>query len=240
MRYPEIDIIKGIAVILMVIYHYFIVSFLIGNPVVDLNNPYIHSLAVISHSTFILMVGINLYNSYKKDKKKFYKKQFFRAMKLLFYGLLMTLVTYYLYPDSFIRYGIFHFIASALIVSMLFIHNKLLINYAIIFFIVISILSTTYSNTFRALCLNTKNFCFNLGLFNFYNSLDHFSFIPYFVYVLVGIKVGQILYSKQKSPFIVPNNKLTNTLALTGKYSLQIYLVHWFILYFLATVQGKV
>ena len=224
----------------MVIYHYFIISSLMKRPVVDLNNPFVSSLAVISHSTFIFMVGINLYNSYKKDKKGFYKKQFYRAMKLLFYGLLMTIITYYLYPDSFIRYGIFHFIASAIIVSMLFIHNKLLVSYAIIFFIVLSILSNKYLNTFRDLCVNTKNFCFNLGLFNYYNSLDHFSFIPFFIYVLVGIKTGQLLYTNQKSPFSVPNNKLTNTLGLTGKYSLQIYLVHWFILYFLLTVQGKV
>jgi len=233
MRFPEIDIIKGVAVILMVIYHYFYMGHLMNKPIVDINNPMIHAMGIISHSTFIFMVGVNLFISYKKNKKEFYKKQVKRAIKLLLCGGLMTLATYLFYPQAFVRYGIFHFLASAIIISMLFVHNRLLTTYGIVFFTVLSALSQYFTNTFGVLCVNTKNICFNLGLYNYFDSVDHFSFIPYFAYVLLGVRASQFIYKNLKSPIQIPKNRVTNSLATTGKYSLEIYLVHWIIIYLL-------
>ena len=187
-RKLEIDIIKGISVILMVLYHYFYMAHLMGSPIVNIYSPWVSSIAVIAHTTFIYMMGVNLHLSYKKNKDTYYKKQIYRAVKLLVIGLLMTLVTYYIFPDKFIRYGIFHFLATAIIVSFPFIKTNLLTTLGIGIFMILALIVQNNSSRFYYLCQSTKNICFNLGMYNFFNSIDHFSFIPYFVYVLLGIK----------------------------------------------------
>jgi uncharacterized membrane protein len=232
-RIIEIDITKGIAVIMMVIYHLFYMAYLMNKPIIDINLPWVSAMAVLSHSIFIYMVGVNLHISYKKDPDGFYRKQSLRALKLLGYGLLMTLITYLIYPNAFIRYGIFHFIASAIIISMVFIQTKLKASFGILLFMIMAFYIENNKDTFGYMCLNTKNLCFNLGLYNNFNSIDHFSFIPFFIYVLLGIKTGQIIYPQLKSPLNIKENKITNGLAIIGKYSLNIYLVHWVIIYIL-------
>ncbi len=232
-RIIEIDMLKGIAVILMVINHLFFMAYLMNRPIIDINLPWVTAMAVLSHSIFIYMVGVNLHISYKKDPIGFYRKQSLRAIKLLGYGLLMTLITFIIYPQAFIRYGIFHFIASAIIISMVFIQSKLKTSFGILFFMIMAFYVENNKQDFGYLCLNTKNVCFNLGLYNYYNSIDHFSFIPFFVYILLGIKTGQIMYPQLKSSLNIKGNKITNSLAIIGKQSLNIYLVHWVIIYIL-------
>ena len=129
MRYPEIDLIKGIAVILMVIFHYFYVAYLMEKPILDINSNMIHLLAVVAHNIFIFMVGVNMIVSYKKHKQKnksedeYIGKQFKRALVLFLIGMAMTAITYIIFPDKYIRFGIFHFISVAILGSLLFINN---------------------------------------------------------------------------------------------------------------------
>ena len=65
-RIIEIDMLKGIAVILMVINHLFFMAYLMNRPIIDINLPWVTAMAVLSHSIFIYMVGVNLHISYKK------------------------------------------------------------------------------------------------------------------------------------------------------------------------------
>ena len=232
-RIIEIDIIKGIAVVLMVVYHLFFMAYMMNKPLVDINLFWVNAMAIVSHSIFIYMVGVNLHISYKKDPDGFYKKQAIRAMKLLGYGLLMTLITYMIYPQAFIRYGIFHFIASAIIVSMVFVQSKLKTSFGILIFMILTFYVENNKEKLSYLCVNTKNLCFNLGLFNYFNSIDHFSFIPFFIYVLLGIKTGQIVYPKLVSPLYIKDTVVSKGLSYIGKHSLNIYLVHWIIIYIL-------
>lgn len=227
-RKIEIDIIKGIAVILMVIYHYFYMAHLMGRPVVNIRLPWVHALAVISHTTFIYMMGVNLHLSYKRNPEDFYKKQVWRVLKLAGLGAIMTLVTYFTYPSAFIRYGIFHFLATAILVSMLFIQSEMKTNIGIGIFLILSLIIQNNPGRFYYLCQSTKNICFNLGVYNFFNAIDHFSFIPFFVYVLFGIKTGQIVYKHgHETLFKIKKSPL----AWIGKHSLNIYIVHWAIIY---------
>jgi uncharacterized membrane protein len=233
-RKQEIDFIKGLAVILMVIYHYFYMAYLMGKPVIDINLPWVHAMAIIAHTTFIFMMGVNLHLSYKRDSENFYRKQIWRALKLLGLGLVMTIITYKLFPNAFIRYGIFHFLASAIIVSMGFIHSESLTSLGASVFAILSFIIGNNPEKFYYLCTSTKNICFNLGLYNYFDAIDHFSFIPFFVYVLLGIKTGQQFY-KTGNETLFKINK--NPISWIGKNSLNIYIVHWAVLYTLLNTQ---
>ncbi len=233
-RIIEIDIIKGIAVSLMVFFHFFMMAELMGKKVVASNHPLILPTAVLAHTTFIIMVGVNLHISYQKnqkDKLQFYKKQVKRSWILFFFALLMSASTYYLFPDKWVRYGIFHFISTAIIASFPFVSSAFRVDLGILVFVILLIFTDAYKDSFYGICSNIKNICFNMGLFNFYGSLDHFSFIPYFIYVLLGIRLGMAIYPNAVSPFRVPQTMVTKSIAYLGKNSLSIYLVHWFILW---------
>jgi len=247
MRYPEIDLIKGIAVILMVIFHYFYVAYLMEKPILDINSNMIHLLAVVAHNIFIFMVGVNMIVSYKKHKQKnksedeYIGKQFKRALLLFIFGMIMTFVTYYIFPAKYIQFGIFHFISLSIIVSLLFINNINYTGIGIILFSILNYLIVNHKSEFVEVCQNNKQICFILGIFNYYSSIDHFSFIPFFLTVLFGMGFGQLIYSKDGKRNInikqldraYKKSPLLKSLGYVGKQSLNIYLVHFIVIYYL-------
>ena len=69
-RFYELDIIKSVAVILMVVFHYFYMYYLIGKPLMDIDNTLLSLSATLSHTIFIVLFGVNLSISYSRSKKK--------------------------------------------------------------------------------------------------------------------------------------------------------------------------
>jgi uncharacterized membrane protein len=246
MRYPEIDIIKGIAIILMVLFHYFYVAYLLGKPVVNIHSKYVSLMATIAHNIFIFMVGVNLVVSYNRTnnatetgRNAYIGKQFKRALLLFILGMVMTFITSILFPDKYIRFGIFHFISLAIMVSLLFIDNIQYTGFGIMIFGLLNYIITNYKSSFYNICNNNKLTCFILGIYNNYSSIDHFSFIPFFLTVLMGMGIGQVFYKGGMRPAntildrVYKNSNAMKSLGYLGKQSLNIYLFHWVIVYYL-------
>lgn len=238
-RIIELDILKGVAVILMVLFHFLMVAQLENKKIVNTRLPYIVMMAIISHTIFIYVVGINLHISYTKysdnDKITFYKKQLKRGFKLLIFGGFMTLMSYLLYPSMFVRFGIFHFLGISIILSFLFVQTKVRTTIGIVLFTLLAMVIKSYKYDLVMYCSQSKNVCFDLGVANFFNSLDHFPIIPYFLYILLGIKTGQYLYSDLPYKTIIPSIQ-ENIIAVIGRKSLEIYLIHWFVIYWVVSL----
>ena len=83
MRKLEIDIFKNIALILMIIYHTFFMIDFMKIYHFNMNSGLLKIIASISHNTFITLAGVNLYLSYKNNKKKnFLKNKIKEYLKL--------------------------------------------------------------------------------------------------------------------------------------------------------------
>ena len=54
----------------------------------------------------------------------FYKRQLFRAFKLMVAGLAITMATKKAFPDKYVRFGIFHFMGAAVVFSMFLMEFK--------------------------------------------------------------------------------------------------------------------
>ena len=92
MRYHIIDLIRGIAFILMVVHHihYF-------NPKYHNNMPhYVNICGNISRTIFIILVGISMsiVNKHKKNKKTHKKFKIPKKYLVLLSALIVTLTTY--------------------------------------------------------------------------------------------------------------------------------------------------
>ena len=121
-RFPELDILKGIAVIMMVVFHFYYLYYILGKDFTTISNPLISNLATISHTIFIIMFGVNFSINYKKNKYKsdYYKKQLKRFGIYLVIAIAISAITYTIFPHKFVIFGIFHFFVAALIMANLF------------------------------------------------------------------------------------------------------------------------
>lgn len=245
-RFPEIDIIKGIAVIMMVIFHYFYVANLMNKSIYQTDSGVLKLMADYSHNIFIFMVGINLVIGYYKNKKKnktdeeYIGKQFKRALQLLIFGLIITFVTKIIFPTNYVRFGIFHFLSLAILCSLLFVNNIEYTLFGMIIFLILNYAIIVNRNNFIGVCSENNYLCFILGIFNYYGSIDHFAFIPHFMTLLSGMAVGHVVYKDGVRNInlsildnVYKNSSLVQGVGYLGKQSLNIYLFHWVIIYYM-------
>ena len=237
-RYPEIDILKGIAVICMVIFHIFYYPNQYGYKEINYELFPLPIIAKIAQFIFITCVGINLVLVYSKnkenDKYEYYKKQFKRISKLIICALLMSSFTYFVFRDNFVKFGILHFIAFSSLLLMPIIDKPNIIQLLIILITVLFFLNIQYPNMFYNIPPHTA---FISGFYSNWNSIDHFPLIPWLAIMCFGVLIGHIYVDKQPDllPKELDNLKLSQFLQTIGSHSLQIYMVHWIILYIIYT-----
>ena len=242
MRFLEIDLIKGIAVIFMVIFHVFYLGEYMNKMNVNTSTGLLHYMAKFAHTTFIICMGINMVinnqsNEKKgKSKKEFYKKIMKRFIVFIIVSCLVSYSSYLAFGSSmFVKFGIFHFMAFASLITSLFVdkHNLCMCAILIINFLVYLIKSNKLS-------FNRINsyIGFALGINTHYSSLDHFPLIPWLSYSLLGVIIGNKLYTNYERNHeelnlnnIINNSNILNTISKLGSKSLEVYLIHFPLIY---------
>jgi len=260
-RFFEIDFIKGFATIFMIIFHFFYLMYFMDIVKFEIKQGIIHMMAKISHTIFILMVGINSaisYNKFREKNKKLYEKdkasfnnQYIgkvakRSLFLLLAGLTMTVLSYLGFGNLFVKFGIFHFVGVALLLAIPIVHSKFLSLAVTLLIGIVHVLSKTarLQAFFSSQCQNIPFICFVSGVYNIkFSSLDHFSIIPYFALVTFGIFLGHLLYTDRKRKFLnekenekfenYEKKNVVNNIGLMGKNSFIIYFFHFVLFYIL-------
>ena len=257
-RYLEIDIIKGVSVVLMVFFHVFYLMNNMGFNKPDSSSGFLKSIASISHLTFITVAGINFYLSFKdknnKDQlnKTYYFKKIKRALLLLGFGMVITFITQYVFgSNKSVKFGILHFMSVAIMISSMTlwtsqkVSNKKTfdtINSFLTICVVALLMFMNYkskSKTIQSICQSVPFLCFIVGIYGSFNwhigSLDHHSVISKYPYFGAGMLIGKLLYGNNSKQLIdlekYKDNWFVKTFAWLGKNSLNIYLIHWFVLY---------
>lgn len=249
-RFLEIDLAKGIAVTLMVIFHFFFLSRYMNIYPYIINRGLLYYFAKIAHYIFIFMVGINLAitNQKYRDKTKLqrFNKQFKRGIFLLGGGMIISIVSYIAFGDLYVKFGILHFLGVSIILSQIFIDSDILLGTTAISVLLLYYILQLMPNSMFYTCWNYPMLCFISGIKNVkYSSLDHFSIIPYFSIICFGIIIGNNIYKDGKSRNMKMLNKIDNnntfirSIGVLGKYSLQIYFVHILVIYLILFVYKK-
>ena len=223
-RNIDIDFFRGVAIILMSIYHWYAVKYLrTGDKAVQ--NPLIDSFGHISRTIFIFLMGLSMNLSYQKKKKGFIDRQITRSCYLTFYAILITVVTKIVLPDKYIRFGILHYMSVTMtILALLSEYPQVMMLFGIIMYI-------TYVH------INDKpssNILLNiLGYKSNFQTIDLFPISKWILISCLGYFVGNefINYESLNDNQFIANNSLTNTIAKLGQYSLEVYIVHWFVIY---------
>jgi uncharacterized membrane protein len=240
-RFWEVDFLRGLALIMMVVFHILVMLHLFGVPRFRLSIYPWFPLQKATMVLFLLLVGVSL--TLKRaglalsglQKRRFFLSYAKRGISILSWALLITTVSRIMFGDGFVRFGILHLIGLSMIISLPFLSMRFssLMMGMCILVLGCFIHKVPYSSTWQL----------GIGIIpqGFY-SMDYAPVIPWFGVVLIGIFIGNLLYSDGKRIFVsFPNyseKKLVSWLCCLGRHSLAIYLTHMPILFGLLWVLG--
>jgi uncharacterized membrane protein len=224
-RFPELDAVRGLAVVMMILYHLFVdLSFLgISGP-----DPFSGPLKVFGLATaslFILVAGVSAHIKAERtiNNRRWYLSFLKRGMELIFIGFGITLVTYwFLNGEGYVLFGILHLIGLSLLLTPFFYR---LGRYNIIPVVCIFLYSWFFILPFGPLWMVPT------GIHPAeFVSVDYTPVIPWMSVFLIGFLSGGFLfpYGNHRWDLKIKAEKIRYFLPfiITGRHSLIIYLVH--------------
>lgn len=218
-RLMEIDALRGIAILCMVLFH---AAF--DGMMLDLWDfePYGWPLIIFVRAVqflFLGLVGVSVALSSRSMKG-----QVKRGLGIFAAGLLVTLATWILFPTEYVRFGVLHFIGVVVpLVALLKGRKGLAILLALAGFLL-----GEYLGGMRV----ESGWLFWLGLRDAgFASLDYFPIFPWIAAPLVGLVLGEWIYAERRSTHLAVLAKVPGLTAM-GRHSLAIYLLHQPVLYF--------
>ena len=224
-RLWEIDSLRGIAIILMVISNLATDIAFFGIFQLDAYGGFWLYFARLVVSMFILLAGISLTLSYSRVKRRkpgeIHKKYLLRGGKIFSLGLLITLVTWIFLRQDFILFGILHLIGFSIIFGQFLVKRSRLSLFLGASFILAGLLLQSFAFSFPWLVwlgFRPEN----------YYTVDYVPVLPWFGLFLVGMFLGNTFYPKGKRRFHLRNSEsgLLSPLQFLGRNSLKIYLIH--------------
>ncbi|TGE31967.1 heparan-alpha-glucosaminide N-acetyltransferase [Desulfosporosinus sp. Sb-LF] len=209
-RHGEIDVLRAIAIVLMVLFHlvYDLKEFVGLN--IDYQAPLWFSIGKASALIFIFISGLSCGFSRFPIK---------RGVKVLVCGMGITVVTYLVMKDDYVRFGILHFLGVTMILSPFLLALSSWILWGLV------ACSAVLGFWFKAQLLKTS-LLLPLGLmYDGFSSIDYYPLFPYLAVTILGILAFRRFYARGTEPLISfqLNSRLIRWLS---RNSLGIYLVH--------------
>lgn len=238
-RFPEIDVLRGLAVSAMVVYHLLFDLTLAGITELNIYNPILKGLADVTAATFFVIVGVSMYVSFYrvrrggKSRKARFWKYVTRGFKLFGLGLIISAVSYVIFPEYLIVFGALHFIGISVILAYFALELTVGIDplRRILALLIFSAATILLAIPLRTVEIG-QPFLIWLGLIpEGFQSLDFFPLLPWFGFATFGLVLGELLYPKgrRRYNFYELGNKPVQFL---GRNSLLIYFLHQPAIYF--------
>jgi len=183
-------------------------------------------IARVNASVFIFLAGVSLTISQARSSKRM-SSFMLRGLKIFGWGMAITLLTWLIASDEYVRFGILHFFGIAFILAPFFLRFRFinLILGAALLAAGIYLLEQRVLVDFPWLLW--------LGLMpHGFRTIDYFPLLPWFGLFLVGMFGGKMLYPQGNRRFNIHefNNPVTSALTLPGRHPLVMYIAHWPIL----------
>ena len=184
-RIFEIDLIRGIAIILMIIFHLIVDLKDFYNYQLDYLSGFWYLEGKFSAILFILICGISSTLSHNSTR---------HGIKVFIYAMILTAVTYIFNESCYILFGILHFLGISLLSANYM--RRLPMAWLLIVSCGVIMVGLLFSGRYV-----TSQYLFPIGLMtSTFVSLDYYPLFPWYGVFLLGIVLGKIVYSSKKRP----------------------------------------
>ncbi|MBS3825474.1 DUF1624 domain-containing protein [Candidatus Bipolaricaulota bacterium] len=237
-RFAEIDIVRGLVVIAMIIYHALFDLNIMGLMDLRINQGPLKLLARATAGTFFTIVGLSLYISFSRKKRRVSegfthsRKYLIRGGKLVAWGAVITGVTYFIYPEFVVLFGALQFIGVSIVLGyfLLELTHGLRTGFRLFYLSITLIALFFLTDPVRGSQLD-HYYLLWLGVVpSAFKSLDYFPLIPWFGFVVGGLILGELLYPGGNRRYDIPEVK-NRPMEFMGQHSLVIYFLHQPLLY---------
>ena len=236
-RLWEIDALRGIAILMMLIYHSLMDIEYVFEKDFYLVTGFWKYFQIIGAIFFLGLVGISFTLSHARKRTPQY--YLIRGGKIFLFGMLITVLTRVILEDGFVIFGVLHLIGVSTMLAPVFLRFKKLNLFLGILLVVIGFYLDTLTFPFTTLVW--------LGFIpDSFFSFDYFPLLPWFGFILLGIYAGKIIYPDSKRCFYLTDlsgSPPIQCLTFLGRHSLLIYLLHQPVLlgvfYLTALYQGN-
>lgn len=228
-RFIEIDILRAIAIVLMIIYHIFFDAWFLGLAPINLNWLPLVVMGRAAGWLFLTLVGVSLvlvqqkYMIQKKTQRALYTHLAIRGGYFFGLGLVISAITWLIVPEYWIVFGVLHCIGLSILFSLPFLAGKLPVEISAVVVLLLGFLvDELHPPSFSLIWLGLTPIGFK--------SLDYFPLLPYFGLVLLGIVFGRKIYPQYQRQFQLPQFverlPIFKRLTVIGQHSLLIYFLH--------------
>lgn len=224
-RYPEIDLLRGIAILMMILFHtIFDLTFFRIVPF-DVMDGFWRYFAYATASLFLLIVGVSLSISHARaatrlQGRALVQKFLLRGGGIFCCGLLVTVATWWYLQQGYVIFGILHLIGVAVMLSPLFFRFRTWNAVIGIVFIALGWILATISGPMGLLVFGIHPLTFQ--------SVDYTPIFPWMGLVLIGLALGEFAYPGGVRRWALPKlpEQAIAPVTFLGRHSLLIYLIH--------------
>ena len=228
-RFWEIDVVRTVAIIIMIVFDVLYMLNYLGIQNTGVPGTY-HGfwwwIARVNASVFIFLAGVSLTISQARSSKKM-SSFMLRGLRIFAWGMAITLLTWLIASDEYVRFGILHFFGITFILGPFFLRfrfTNLILGAALL---------ATGIYLLEQRVLVDFPWLLWLGLMpHGFVTIDYFPLLPWFGLFLVGMFGGNMLYPQGNRRFNIPefSNLVASALTFPGRHPLVMYIAHWPIL----------
>jgi uncharacterized membrane protein len=218
-RLPGIDVLRGVAVAAMIVYHFTWDLRYFGLIQVDVvNHPFWQNMARAIAGSFLLLSGMSLA---LMTQGGFDRAKFLRRFGIIAgAALLVTVATWLAMPNAFIFFGILHCIALSSVLALPFLRLPVFVTAAVALIVFALPFLFTHA-VFDAPLLQWIGLGTLVPITN-----DYVPLFPWFAVALAGVVIGKLIAG---APPAWLGSEPAGAVAMTaraGRLSLPIYLIH--------------
>ena len=216
-RYPVIDCIRGFAIIAMIAYHFGFDLNMQGYISQDINHNSNWQVArSLILGTFLFVAGFSMALATNQN----IKRRLIRLVRIAACAVLVSIGSYFMFPDSWIFFGVLHFVLVGTIICWLVMpYQKLLL--------ILAMSLLTVGILYQSPIFNSP-FLQWLGMMTYKPiTEDYVPLLPWLGLMMIGARMGQLALTKSKLWLF--DYKLSSILLPVqwlGQHSLIVYMLH--------------
>jgi len=225
LRFPEVDLARGIALLMMLVYHLLFTARYLGMLEVEVLTGFWRWFAYATAALFVLIAGLSLTLSESARRRGGASPREVtfriarRGVELVGWGLLITVVTGVVLERGAVIFGILHLIGVGTVLAIPFLRHPVIASLVGIACILLGPVVSTIPGPMWLAWLGFHPVDFI--------SLDYVPVLPWFGVLLLGVGLGRLVYPGGDRRFpLAPPPDWSRPLTWIGRHTLAIYLLH--------------